>query len=87
MVFVWAVIIYAGVLALTFIKTISEVLRNHTIGHKASLIDFNCVQTPLSLIKRQCRYFYIFKKSPPSGLTRTSNCVCKYRMYKNKQGM
>jgi hypothetical protein len=36
MVFVWAVIIYVGVLALTFIKTISEVLRNHTIGHKAS---------------------------------------------------
>ncbi len=38
---------------INFIKTISEVLRNHTIDHKASSIYFNCVQTPLSLIKRQ----------------------------------
>jgi len=29
-----------------------EVLRNHTIDHRASSIDFNCVQTPLSLINR-----------------------------------
>ena len=32
-----------------FIKTISEVLRNHTIDHKASSIYINCVHT-LSLI-------------------------------------
>ena len=36
-----------------FIKTISEVFPNHTIDHKASLIYFNCVQTPPSLIKRE----------------------------------
>jgi hypothetical protein len=41
---------------INFIKTISEVLLNHTIDHKASSLYFKCVQTPLSLIKEQ--YFY-----------------------------
>ena len=60
MIFIWAAIIYAGVLALTLLKTISAVLRNHAIDHKASSIYFNCVQTPPSLIKSNT-----FKKSPP----------------------
>jgi hypothetical protein len=54
-------------------------LRPHTIDHKASSIYFNCVPTPLPLINRQ-----YYKKSRP-WQSWTSNCVCKYRMFKNKQ--
>ena len=31
-----------------FIKTISEVLRNHAIDHKTRSIAFNCIQTPIT---------------------------------------
>ena len=63
-----------------FIKTIYEVLRKHTIDYKASSTYFNCVQSPLSLIKRG----NTFKKSPPWH-SWTSNCICKYQMYKKNR--
>jgi len=63
-----------------FIKTISEVLRNHTIDHKASSIYLNCVQTPLSLIKRQTAPWHSWTSNCASieclKRNRTSRILC-----------
>ena len=64
---------------INFIKTISEVLRNHTIGHNASSI--------ISIVYRLLCHWSrgnTFKKSPPWH-SWTNNCACRYRMYKKNR--